>query len=149
MKKVIIGTLVLGAFGYFGFQLYQFAKFTDNLNECGFSYGPCYGEKVELDFKKIKVDNYLYCPNGKIGFVNTQDSLAPIVFKIDQDEKLLWSLKLESDSCSEIPLKKMSGIKMEENKGPRIEFFNETYMEPGTIYLTKDYDFDYLCLSPM
>jgi hypothetical protein len=33
--------------------------------------------------------------------------------------------------------------------GIRLEFFNKSYGEPGRIYLTEDYEVEYMCLSPM
>ena len=151
-KKILIalGVIFLAGVGYYGYSVYQFVRWIDDLGDCGFSSGPCLGEKIDFNLRAAKVDQYLDCPNGRIGFVHTQDTLTPIVFKIDKHSKLLWALRLESDSCSGIPLKQMSGMEILEDKGlKRIHFFNETYSEPGTIYLNDNYDFDYLCLSPM
>ncbi len=151
-KKILIvlGIILLGVVGFFGYTIYQFGQFVDDLGECGMSAGPCYGQAVEITLETSKVDQYLACPNGRIGFISTQDTLSPIIFKVDTNSKLVWALRLESDSCSGIPLKQMTGMEILEDKGlRRIHFFNQTYSEPGTIYLTNDYNFEYLCLSPM
>jgi len=151
-KKILIAIaiILLGVVGFFGYTIYQFGQFVDDLGECGMSAGPCFGQPVEIKLETAKVDQYLTCPNGRIGFISTQDTLSPIVFKMDTSSKLVWALKLESDSCSGIPLKRMTGMEILEDKGlKRIHFFNQTYSEPGTIYLTDDYNFEYLCLSPM
>jgi hypothetical protein len=151
-RKLLIGlgVIILAAVGFYGYNAYQFVSFVNDLGECGMSGGPCFGQNINLKLNNAKVDQYLDCPNGQIGFISIQDTLTPIVFKIDSNSKLLWALKLESDSCSGIPLRQMSGMEILEDDGmKRIYFFNQTYSEPGTIYLTDDYNFKYLCLSPM
>jgi hypothetical protein len=149
IKKILIGLgiVVLIVVGSYGYIMYQF---TDGLGKCGMSAGPCFGQQVDFNLETEIVDLYLDCPNGRIGFISTQDTLSPKVFKVDKSSRLLWALRLDSDSCSGIPMKKISGMEILEDNGiKRIHFFNQTYSEPGTIYLTDDYNFEYLCLSPM
>lgn len=149
IKKILIvlGIVVLIAVGFYSYVIYQF---TVGLGECAMLSGPCFGQAVEIDLKKVTVDQYLNCPNGRIGFISTQDTLSPIIFKLDTNAKIVWALRLESDSCSGIPMKQISGMEILEEEGvKRILFFNQTYSEPGTIHLTDEYNFEYLCLSPM
>jgi hypothetical protein len=109
----------------------------------------CTGIKTDLNLKKVIVDQYLKCPNGEIGFINTTNSKTPIIFKTDTNSKLLWAYILESDSCSGIPFKKMGIMRFEENDGDiRITFFNHSYSEPGRIYLDDQYNFKSFYLSP-
>ena len=121
-RKILIGltVVILVALGFYGSY-----RFVNDLNKCWMSAGPCFGQQIHLNLNTTKVDQYLDCPNGRIGFVSTQDTLSPIVFKIDNTLKLLWALRLETDSCSGIPLKQMSGMEILEGNGlKRIHFFN-------------------------
>ena len=36
-----------------------------------------------------------------------------------------------------------------EKNNIRLTFFNNSYSEPGRIYLTDDYEVEFMCLSPM
>ncbi len=109
----------------------------------------CFGIKTDLNLSKVKVDQYLKCQNGEIGFLNTTNSETPIIFKKGKESELLWAYILESDSCSGIPFKKMGNMKFEENDGDiRITFFNHSYSEPGRIYLDDQYNFESFYLSP-
>ena len=150
-KKILIGLgcIILLIVGIGAYVVYQFDNFFNDLNECGLSAGPCFGQKQDLNISSVKVDQYLSCPNGQIGFISTQDTLSPIIFKVDKDNKLLWAFELNTDSCIGVPLKKMNGMTLEKNGAKSIRFNNQSYGEPGTIYLTDEYDFMYLCLSPM
>ncbi len=155
MKRKVIFIVVfvlVGSCSFVGYHFYHWVKFVDDLGECGFANGPCYGVNVDLNLKTQKVDSYLDIPNGKIGFISVEDNadtLAPIIFKVDKNFKLKWALRLVPDSCG-IPLNEMSGMRLSSENGRHtIHFFNQTYSEPGTIYLTEDFDFEYVCLSPM
>lgn len=109
----------------------------------------CTGIRTNLNLKKVKVDQYLKCQNGEIGFLNTTNSETPIIFKKGKESELLWAYILESDSCSGIPFKKMGNMRFEENDGDiRITFFNHSYSEPGRIYLDDQYNFESFYLSP-
>jgi hypothetical protein len=135
-----LGILVLIFFLYVVY-IVTHIPFSDNL--------VCTGIKTELNLKTVKVDQYLKCPNGVIGFINTSNSNTPIIFKKDKHSKLLWAYILESDSCSGIPFKKMGTARFEENDGDiRITFFNHSHSEPGIIYLDDQYNFKSLYLSP-
>ena len=150
LRKIFLFALLVGGCGFYAYRIYQWSVFMDELGVCGFANGPCYGEKVKLNLKTQKVDEYIDVPNGKIGFISIKegaDTLAPIVFKLDQNSKLLWALRLETDNCG-LPLEEMSNLRLDLERRAII-FFNDTYGEPGDIQLTKDYDFEYMCLSPM
>jgi len=148
----IVVFILVGSCSVIGYHFYQWIKYMNELGKCGIANGPCYGIKVDLNLKTQKVDEYIAIPNGKIGFINIRDNadtLAPIIFKVDQTSKLKWAWRLVPDSCG-IPLNEVSGMRLSTENGKNvIGFFNNTYSEPGRIYLTDDFDFDYVCLSPM
>jgi hypothetical protein len=140
-----------GCFQVFGFFVVMLTLcFWYIVNHQPISETNCNGIKISLNLNKIKADKYLKCPNGEIGFINTANSKTPIIFKKDTNSNLLWAYKLESDSCSGIPFKKMKSMKLVENDGDlRITFFNYSYSEPGTIYLDDQYNFKSFYLSPL
>lgn len=154
MKKKIwigIGILVFGVIGYFGYQFYQFAEFLDELGDCGFSVGPYEGQELKIDLDTVTVDEFLEYPNGRFAFLSTQDSLTPIMIKLNKHDSIIWAIKLNSsDSANWIPMNGMTDIRLnKESEVKSIFFFNSSFSEPGTIYLTENYDFKYMCLSPM
>jgi hypothetical protein len=151
-RKLIFLVVLVGSCGFVGYRFYQWVSFMEDLGECGFANGPCFGVKINLDLNNQIIDEYIDVPNGKIGFISVKesaDTLAPIMFKLDRASRLQCAFRLESEFCSGIPLKEMSGMRLFHNREISIEFFNDTYSEPGSIYLTADYDFEYMCLSPM
>lgn len=132
------------------FVLWALLRNSPFMGDCGMSAGPCYGEKISWDPKKEKVDTWLDCPNGKIGFSHTLDKELPVVFKLDKNGVVKWAYRLDAEACCGIPMLRISGLTLETGKGdPRIVFFNDSYSEPGDITLTDDFDFAFLCLSPM
>ena len=117
---------------------------------CGLSAGPCTGEKVDFSPPKKGEYEYLNCPNGKIGFKQGQKNTFPVLFKIGTDAQIQWAYKFDTEECCGIPMMKISGLELRYEYGVNaIHFFNDSYSEPGVFYLTKDFDFDFLCLSPM
>jgi len=150
VPKYVIITAFCGLLLYAGIILINTVGSASNMGKCGMSAGPCYGEKTTVNLNKVRVDKYLDCANGKIGFMHTQDKAHPVMFKIGLDSKIKWAYKFDADACCGIPMLKISGMELETRKGENsIRFFNESYSEPGVFYLTKDFDFDFLCLSPM
>ena len=150
-RKVFLAglTIVSAIILFFAYQLYTF----DKLRDCGMNVGPVYGQKVKIEINKIKIDKYLTVPDGQFGISNTNnrkisaDTIPPVLIKLDNKRNLVWALKLDSKSCG-IPLYEMNNIKLvDDEHGKRITFFNSSYSEPGTIYLTDKFEFDYLCLK--
>lgn len=98
-----------------------------------------------------QIDTLIHLSSGKLAFLHTQDSLVPIIGKLDSNNTWNWAVELSpSDSTSWVPLKAMSGSKLETRNGANeIHFFNDTFYEPGVIFLNSDETFNYMCLSPM
>jgi hypothetical protein len=141
----ILGIIIL----YFGYMIYTW----DSMGDCGMDVGPVYGQKINIEINKINIDKYLTIPSGQFGISNTNnrklstDTVPPILVKLDNKRNLIWALKLDSKN-SGILLYKMDNIELLDDKyGKRITFFNSSYSEPGTIYLTDKFEFDYLCLK--
>ncbi|MBK7339684.1 MAG: hypothetical protein IPQ10_08720 [Saprospiraceae bacterium] len=150
-KKILTGGLIIlmTIFLYFWYAIYTW----DSMGECGMDTGPVYGQKINIEINKIIIDEYLTIPGGQFGISNTNnrklstDTIPPILVKLDNKRNLIWAVKLDSES-SGIPLYEMDNIKLLDDKyGKRITFFNSSYSEPGTIYLTDEFEFDYLCLK--
>lgn len=126
---------------------------SDNL-KCDF--GPIYGKSIQVDIKSIKIDTFLKIPQGQLAFANTRlfnDSTnfqPPILIKLDNKKKVLWAIKfeMEKEEGEENETIGINSIKLiDDNEEKKIHFFNTTFREPGTIYLTEDYDFECMCLS--
>jgi hypothetical protein len=127
---------------------------TFNNGGCGMDAGPVFGYKINTKLNKIKIDELIPFPNGQFGISNTIirktliDTIPPILLKLDKKSNLIWAIKLDTEECG-IPLYEMSNIKLVDDKyGKSITFFNLSYSEPGIIYLTDEFEFDYLCLKP-
>ncbi|MBP6810526.1 MAG: hypothetical protein KA138_03360 [Saprospiraceae bacterium] len=146
-----LGITALCCLGLFALFFLMIAHSASSLfDKCGMSGGPCYGHMIALDLEKELVDEYVDCPNGKIGFIPAKGTSLPILFKIDANSNIVWAYRFNTDSCCGIPMLKIHGMELESsNGGHYIRFFNETYSEPGDFKLTKDFDFDYLCLNSM
>lgn len=120
-----------------------------SLGECGLEGGPYYGKKISVDIKRTKIDETIIIPNGKIYFVNIKNDLPIIIIKIDKSNEVKWAYEFSKEDI-EIPFYKISGLELIETKETNyIHFFNNSYGEPGSFYLDNNYDFMYLCLSPM
>jgi len=119
---------------------------------CGMDVGPIYGQKINLDVNKIKIDTLLKIPDGQFGLVNGKfgiDTIPPILIKFDKNKKISWAVKLDSEE-SGIPYYEMLNVKLVDDKnGKKITFFNLSFGEPGVIYLTERFEFDYLCLKSL
>lgn len=119
-------------------------------SECGMAAGPCEGEKVVLNDKKGRKKHLADCPNGQIGFIEGKGKDLPVLFKKDLKGIVLWAYQFDTESSCGIPLMTIDTLEFQRINGePVLRFFNKTYSEPGIIYLTSDYNFDCLCLSPM
>ena len=99
----------------------------------------------------FKFDQFIKIPTGKIGFANVNDTISPKVVGFDLYGNEVWVVELIQDTICDIPIKMMSNIRLNiDNKNePYISFYNDSFGEPGKIYLTKNFEFDYLCFSPM
>jgi hypothetical protein len=153
MKKSKI--LIVGLVFLFSIILLIKNQYFDALNNggCGMDVGPVYGQKINTKLNKIKIDEFITFSNGQFGISNTIvektliDTIPPILVKLNKKGDLIWAIKLNSEECG-IPLYKMGNIKLVEDKhGKSISFFNLSYSEPGTIYLTDEFEFNYLCLK--
>lgn len=150
--KIIIGVAVLiaGILGYLAYTAYQFAEFLDDLGECGMSIGPIYGDSIMVDEEDLKLDQQIEIPDGKFGLMNLSDSLAPKLLKFGNKDNLDWAVEFREDSSIGIPFHRLSEMKLiEDEYGIRLSFLNNSYGEPGKIYLTEEYELKYMCLSPM
>ncbi len=141
---VLIAGLITAVAIYFYYDNKKFKIEAD----CGMENGPIYGRIISLDIKNIDVEQAFEVEGRKIFISNTtkteviEDTLAPILFKIDSNYQVLWAVELKSDN--EIDFFAMEDIKL---LGHEIHFFNSTHLEPGIIYLDENYDFKYMCLS--
>lgn len=118
--------------------------------ECGMSAGPIYGEPITIKGKDLKLEQQIEIPNGMLGLMNLSDSLPPKLIKFDANGKLIWAVEFREDLNVDIPYNSLSEMQLVKDKyGIRLEFFNYSYSEPGRIYLTEDYEVEYMCLSPM
>ncbi|MBL7806358.1 MAG: hypothetical protein JNN28_00990 [Saprospiraceae bacterium] len=119
-------------------------------SECGMAAGPCEGKKVALPEIKGRKAHFADCPNGRIGFIEGKGKGLPVLFKKDLKGTVLWAYQFDTESSCGIPLMTIDTLALQRINGePVLRFFNRTYSEPGIIYLTSDYNFDCLCLSPM
>lgn len=131
---------------YFGCLVLQLKS----LGECGMSVGPIYGEPITIKGKDLKLEQQIEIPNGMLGLMNLSDSLPPKLIKFDANGKLIWAVEFREDLNVDIPYNSLSEMQLVKDKyGIRLEFFNYSYSEPGRIYLTEDYEVEYMCLSPM
>lgn len=154
-KLLITGSIIITIF--IGYKLYQFISLINSFDECGMSAGPIYGLKITAKLDSLNIKTYISIPDGQLAISNTTvdsnsvDTFPPILLKLDKKKNVIWAVSLNSKADNyDIPLYSMENIQLVNDKnGKRIEFFNESYMEPGIIYLKENYDFDYLCLSPM
>jgi len=116
-----------------------------------------YCKEIKTSLDSVKIDTYLTIPNGKLAICYTTtdsitiDSFPPILIKLNKDNSIVWAVSLDTKSTNcEIPLFKMDNIRLvKEDRYWMITFFNVTYQEPGIIYLTENFDFDYMYLSPL
>lgn len=148
--KIALITSACGLVIFAGIALVTVIAFANSMGKCGMSAGPCYGRKIELKLNKREVAEIINCPNGKIGFIPAEGKSLPILFKTDLHSNIAWAYLFDTDSCCGIPMLKISGMALQNQGGENsIRFFNNSYSEPGVFILTKDFDFDFLCLSPM
>lgn len=134
------------------FLAFSLINSTDETS-CGMDTGPIYGKRINIQLNSLKIDKYLTIPDGQLAISNTnnykisKDTIPPILVKLDKKKNFIWAIKLDSKD-SGIPLYEMENIILIDDKsGKRITFFNLSYSEPGTIYLTEKFEFDYLCLK--
>lgn len=147
-KKIILGVIVLivGIVGYFACLVFQVKSW----GECGMSAGPIYGESIRINAKDLKLEQQIKIPNGKFGLMNLSDSLPPKLIRFDANGKIMWAVEFKEDLNVDIPYRSLSEMQLVKDQyGIRLEFFNYSYSEPGRIYLTEDYEVEYMCLSPM
>ncbi len=141
---VLITSLITAVAIYFYHDNKKFSMEAD----CGMENGPLLGRKTFVDIGTVIVDESFKIPGGKLFICNTPaedlelDSLAPILFKLDSNDHVVWAVELKSDN--EINLFAMEDCRL---NGHELHFFNSTHFEPGVIYLDENFDFKYMCLS--
>jgi hypothetical protein len=117
---------------------------------CGMSVGPVYGEPINVKKVNLQLDTLILIPSGKFGFSNLTDSLPPKLIKFDTNDNIVWAVEFKEDSLISINHQQLSAIVLRDGaNGKMLSFFNESYGEPGNIYLTDDFELEYMCLSPM
>ena len=63
---------------------------------------------------------------------------------------MVWAVEFKEDSLIGLPYQQLSEMQLiNDEHGIRLSFFNNSYGEPGRIYLSEDYELEYMCLSPM
>lgn len=148
MKEIILGiiVLILVIAGYFGYLVFQFG----GMGECGMSAGPVYGTPIRVNMEDLNFEQEIAIPNGKLGLMNLSDTFPPKLIKFDEHGKLIWAVEFGDALNVDIPHRRLSEMKLiHDEDGIRLEFFNHSYSEPRRIYLTKDFEVEYMCLSPM
>lgn len=151
-KKTILGIVVLFllTIGFLSFQVFQSVNFLSSLDECGMSTGPIYGDSISIDIENLKFDQQIDIPHARLGLLNLSDTLAPKLIKLNKAKDVIWAVEFREDSILGLPHQRLSEMKLIEDEfGIRLSFFNDSYGEPGNIYLTDDYNVKYMCLSPM
>ncbi len=119
----------------------------DSQDDCGFEVGPYAGERIAIDRSVVQIEEFVDFPGGKFGFIHMRDTLTPVLIKLNEADRVLWAIRLNSDNRENwIPLKAISDIRL---SGHTIFFHNLTHTKPGKILLTREYDFKFMCLSPM
>lgn len=143
----ILGFFLFIFFVYLAFVAVVFAK----MGECGMSVGPVYGRPIAIKPSEIRLEKSFEIHGGKIGFMNLEDKIAPKMIKFDAQNKIVWAVEFnERDNDIGIPFHRISILNFEGNNGGYIfRIFNNSYSEPGIIYLDKNYNLEYMCLSPM
>ena len=118
------------------------------MNLCSRMVGnSCVGKKISVNLDSINIEKRFTFPEGEFLFANLEDSLPPIMIKLNEEKEIQWAVILEeTQEC--IRMNSVSSLKYSEDK-KRFDFFNSTYMEPGYIQLDWDYDIDYVYTSPM
>ena len=155
-KKMFVTLLsiVTLTISFLGYYVYQLNSFFESMGECGMEAGPIYGEPVNISLTDLEIDTFISIPNGQLAIANTnvennlRDTIPPIFIRLNNKKEIVWAISLKSN-CG-VPLYAMDYISLTNSEyGKSISFFNKTYGEPGTIYLKENYEFEYVCLSPM
>jgi hypothetical protein len=152
MKKKVLTGIIIFVFivvALYTYRAYQFTEFMSELGECEMSVGPIYGDSINLDITNLVLEQEIEISEGKFGLMNLSDSLAPKLIKFDKSDNVIWMIEFPEDSLIGVPHQRLSEMELiEEEHEIRLSFFNESYSEPGNIYLTKNYELKYMCLSP-
>ncbi len=149
MKKVVIIAILIliTLVGYFFYKMYEFTEFLDEVGECVMSDGPVYGDTIAIHDKNLNLEQQIQIPNGKFGFMNLSDSLSPKLIKFDKDDNIIWAIEFKQDSMV-LPYQELSKMRLvKDGYGIRLSFSNYSHGEPGVIYLTDEYNVEYMCLS--
>lgn len=149
---LVIGILLCLGIGYFVWATIALNNLLNELGPCVFSSGPCSTISIDIELDTLEVDTFIAIPNGQLALANTQHEAVLILARLDASNTPVWAQKLQgATKCLDpIPLLEISNIYLTSSEtGHYVHFFNDSYMEPGTIYLDKNYNFEMLCLSPM
>ena len=148
IKISIVLVLITGLVTAVAIYFHQDNKKFSMVADCGMENGPLYGRKTSVDIRTVVVDESVNIPGGKLFICNTPcedlelDSLAPVLFKLDSIDHVVWAVELKSDN--EINLFAMEDCRL---IGHELHFFNSTHLEPGVIYLDENFNFKYMCLN--
>lgn len=151
-KKIGVAILILSiwALGFFSYHIFQFAEFMDELGECAMMAGPIYGDPIIVNVDSLSLEQEINIPNGKFGLISLSDSLPPKLIKYDLEDSLIWAVEFREDTLIGIPHQRLSEMTLRETEqGYILSFFNVSNSEPGNIYLTENFELEYMCLSLM
>ena len=125
-------------------------SWNSTFGDCGMSEGPIYGDSITIDKENLRFEQRIAIPTGEFGLMNLSDTLSPKLIKIDKKGNVIWAVEFKEDSLITIPHQQLSEMQLiNDEHGIRLSFFNNSYGEPGRIYLSEDYELEYMCLSPM
>jgi hypothetical protein len=118
---------------------------------CWWDAGPYYGKKIKVDQAVMVFDQEIKISSGFFKIKDGSAGNAPIIVFTDQSGTPLWSRSLTVGESARVPeLTKITPVELiEYNDGKRLSFFNQSYSEPGDIFLTYDYSFSCICLKIM
>ena len=148
--KIVFKYLFFLLLAFITFILHSCSKF----KSCGLSDGPCFCMEIPVDLDTVLIDATFKIPQGSLAIANLVsrlgEDLPPLLIRLNENDSMIWARSLSSENSGcEIPLYSMSAINLIETEDKKqIRFFNDNSFEPGVIYLTDDYDFDYMCLQP-
>lgn len=149
MKKRLIIILLIGIIAYAIKSCCDF-DFKEIDSECGLSLGPCSVMEIERLFldNEEEYDTTLITPKGEFSFSHLHDSFPARIYFRNTEGINNWGVELKGGGQCDVSFNVLSNLSFEAGKMPIISFYNQSYGEPGKVYLKEDYSFGYLCQSP-
>ncbi len=147
--QIVVFVLLLFA-AYIGFQLCMVHFWFPDLGPCGLSSSPYYGYTVVDDSLCTKPTHSFEIDGGTLHLIScTDDTVSicrPLIWRNDESGRVEWIISLDS-------VRLAIGLTINEprlNKERHtIDFFNGEYLEPASLYFDDEWNFSYLCQSPM